>query len=193
MAEAKEPPAPPPGRVYVLYRTPGSKNFHANIVLPGGKYQEIFDTGATVRKSAICNTNGRVRRLYKAHQIESPQQYKERTGSRLTVAAIRRALAQGLTPDESLAPDEGEASPSNGAPQKEYGASIDADWSRNLVRIESKFSIGFQRIMNLMLLGVGNDDPIEFREHVRAIVAEVSLSGLTPTGKLKRKYKNRSD
>jgi hypothetical protein len=193
MPEPKEPPAPPPGRVYVLFRGPHSKNFQANIVLPGGKYQEIFDTGATLRKSAICIANGRIRRLYREHRIESPQQYKERTGSRLSVAAIRRALAQGLTPDERLAPEEAEASPSNGAPQKEERASVDANWGRNLVRIESKFSMGFQRIMNLMLLGVGNNDAVEFREHVRAIVAEVALSGMTPTGKLQRKYKNRSD
>lgn len=186
----KEPPIPPPGRIFVAFKPPGSKKFSAHIVLPNG-HKEVFQTDSTDLHSANGITNGRVRELYKEHNMESPTEYKRRTGSRLSVSAIRVALAQGKVPDESAARDgKGRAIEAameeEAAEEETVSASNGEAWGTNIVRIENKLAMGYQRIMGLFLLGMDNN-PAEFREHVRAIVTEVTLSGLTPTGRFTKK------
>lgn len=188
-----EPPVPPPGRIFQLFKPPGSKKFSANIVLPNGIHQEVFETGATERQSAGGITNGRVRELYKEFRIESPTQYRRRTGSKLSLSAIRVALAQGKVPDESAARNQRESpqlelneTESERDAEREPDPTPQRNWPHDRARIETKLAMGYNRILAMVLLRQ-DDDPIVFREHVRAIVTEITLAGLTPTGMLQKK------
>lgn len=191
MSEKAAPPIPPPGRIFELFKPPGSKKFSANIVLPNGIHQEVFETDATERLSAGGITNGRVRELYKQYRIETPTEYRRRTGSQLSLSAIRQALAQGKVPDESAARNKSpqlelNGSPEEEVPEREPEQAPQRNWPYNLGRIETKLAMGYNRILAMVLLRQ-DEDPIEFREHVRAIVTEITLSGLTPTGMLQKK------
>lgn len=191
------PPPPPPGRVFVLFKPPGSKKFSAHILFPNG-VSDVYETDSSDRSTANGLTNHRVKELQKEHGIESASQYKKRTGSQLSTSAIRVALAKGQIPDESnvrtrrIVDDDGKRL--NGTPlapgpspiSAEAQEEPSADWGQNLARIETKLAQGYQRIMALLLLGIDRD-PALFLEHVRAIVTEVTLHGLTPTGRLQKK------
>jgi hypothetical protein len=185
----EKPPVPGEGHRYVLFRPHGSKNLSAHIVMPDG-HKEVIKTGFSEGSQAIVPASKRVFALYKERKIERPSDIRRRTGELSPYKKLR--LARGLpvkgVPPLTEARDEDaplESGPSPIEPSGSNGSS--SIWATTLVRIENKFSQGFQRIMNLILLGVGADDPAEFREHVRAIVAEVALQGITPMGRIKKR------
>ena len=198
------PKVPDEQRVFFVEKPPGSATFIARISIANGQVKEEWDTGQKTEKRAQVYARRYVRTLYKRHAIETPRAYQKRTGSTLSLWMIRKGFVNG-TLDQlershggdkvtvnrkgSKAPiqfDDEDQEPDD-PPERQSNGRSGNDWMQSLVRIENKFAQAFTRILNVCLLGVGDDDPQTFRDHVRAIVTETTLSGITPTGRLQRK------
>jgi hypothetical protein len=183
-------PVPGEGRRYVLFRPHGSKNLSASILMPDG-YAEVLKTGYPEGRRATVAASARIRELYDERKIETPKQIRKRTGEVSEYIARKQRIA--------AAAGDGGVSLTNGAPlprgpspieqEEKAPAGDNYEWENSLVRIENKMAQSFNRIQMLFLLTL-DQDPYAFREHVRAIVLETTLAGVTPTGRIQRKRRS---
>ncbi len=183
----EKPPAPPEGRRYVLFRPHGAKHLTANILMPDG-YTETFKTGHAEGRPAVIETSKRVGELYRERKIESPAQLRARTGE----VSEYMARKQRRDAEPNGAPTRALTTPIQLPLAEVEPPAQDEEWDMSLVRIENKMAQAFSRIQMLLLLGVGADDAETFRDHVRAIVVETTLAGVTPTGRIQRKRRTRA-